>query len=59
MTDIKNEGSEEKNAMMCDFNFSEGDFEEMVEMMKKCCPDAKGNFDCCSMMEGMMKNMTG
>ena len=59
MADTKKDESTKKKSMMCDFNFSEGDFEEMVEMMKKCCPDTKGSFDCCSMMREKINEKSG
>jgi hypothetical protein len=59
MAYTKKEESKEKDDKMCDFNFSEGNFEEWVDMMKKCCPDGKGNFDCCSIMREKMDEMSG
>jgi len=44
---------------MCDFNFSEGNVEEMMEKMKDCCPDEKERGDCCSMMREMMGSESG
>ncbi len=35
------------------------DFEKMAEMIKDCCPDEGGTFDCCSMMRQMMERGQG
>lgn len=43
MTDSKKEESKKKGSMMCVNNFLEGDVQEMIEMIKKCCPEGKGN----------------
>lgn len=37
------------------FRFPCGDFQEMAEMMKSCCPGEGGPIDCCSMMRRVME----
>jgi hypothetical protein len=37
------------------FNFPFGEFKNISEMMNKCCGGKEVAFDCCSMMEGIMK----
>ncbi len=45
----------EKRPSEAKFSFPCGDFEKMAEMMKNCCSDEGGTFDCCSMMRKMME----
>ncbi len=45
----------EKRPDEAKFSFPCGDFKKLAEMMKNCCPDEGGTFDCCSMMRKMME----
>ncbi len=49
----------EKKPNGAKFSFPCGDFENMAEMMKNCCPDEGGAIDCCSMMRKMMERGRG
>ncbi len=54
----KKTGNEERSNK-ANFSFPCGDFEKMAAMMKNCCPDEEGTFDCCSMMRKMMEGSKG
>jgi hypothetical protein len=44
---------QEQERMSKDFECSPGNFQEMMEMMKRCCPGENSFTDCKTMMEAM------
>ena len=51
----KEKTGKEKRFKETEFNFPFGNFKNISEMMSKCCGGKEVAFNCCSMMEDMMK----